>query len=262
MKEEAWLAANTGYCKPLHARITRAQCSANKGSGLCNCKGCDGLAAQGPNAGPKPKEIREKTMAKKTKTTKYGDCACCGRHLAIQTGGLCGTCYKLQRAGHVVQNAEGWTMDAVAKKKIDWLRQAEQEAQDCVVETSGTADIFDIEIDGVRFEVLEHANQSLVEPTLTVLKDRGLALNRAAQKIYKLDEYTHLRLAVNSSAGLLALEFCGPEAAGARRINNNGGRNFRVGASQAVRELGLAGRYPLEQAREGVLLVRIGQRAA
>jgi len=122
---QAWLDANTFQCERLRARITPAQCEANRsrpegavwvddnGPGPTlhpACKDCPRAA--------EPPQPKEKTVAK-----EKGLCACCGLEGAIIAKGLESRCYKMSLRGDIKPRPDGgW--DVVSDEALERINEA------------------------------------------------------------------------------------------------------------------------------------------
>lgn len=121
---QAWLDANTFFCDRLRARITPAQCEANRsrpetaevtesGPGPTlqpACKDCPRAAE------PQPKE-------NKAMSNTHGTCGCCGREGNIQAKGLDSLCYTMSRRKDIKPRPDGrW--DIVSDEALERINEA------------------------------------------------------------------------------------------------------------------------------------------
>lgn len=285
MNADAWLEANTFYCDRLHARISPAQCAANrarpesgdllgeKPTRPTACADCPGHAAT----------KKEKTMPK-----LRGLCELCLRPEMTISAGLCGPCRGLTKTGAAKRRPDdGWELKDEALDKINELRLIDglpeislsepwtAEAQNkpacpCKAGTpklqpTAAPDTDDaVMVDGELLPLIPLAmSRPLPKPYLRVSPART-DLDIPDVTLRALPGASAVRLFGRPGAKSLAIQAADPSQPEARKLcvkSNSLGR--KVYCERLIRELNLQpGVYPVEFGPEGRIHVRLDRKAA
>lgn len=256
--QEAWLAANTGYCKLLHAKMRPEQCERMRSlldggydgqTRPPQCKDCLGL-----------EKIEEGQEMPKKKAT----CTGCGREdMNIATSeGLCGRCYQRKRLGKPLCDPEDTgapAVDVAEEPDVGPSEDAEDRPEGisvglapALVEEMKEDGLIPckpgpITIGGEEFEPYTQGQRAMPDPLVSISKDGTFVFNAGASSQFDLKQYEACEI-LRGKAGNIALRFLRNAAespAWARKVTQRNGNNkrtrsphFQITARVFLREIG------------------------
>lgn len=210
---------------------------------------------------------------------KNPECPNKGRKMSLPAKGLCGTCYKRMRAGKLAwppkpgqeempaTSADAGKMGTVSGRAQPFEKIEEFRARQVEPETAGASpkaercrscdEVQDhlshpgkmvdlpedldrpFEVAGVRF--IPSPGLPTDPPILTIRKD-GLAINRAAEKIFGLVRYSHARPVLSEDGKTVGIKFYASDRPGSRLLQRPAKMCTTISNVPFVRATGLIGR--------------------